>query len=201
MILPISHRLPLKRPRRQRPRPIDTLAQLKGRNRSAAWVWAALLEMAMVAGSPVVTPTRLTLSKISGIPRLQTISDGLTALHDAGWIECIHIPKQDEAGHHVTLLRVIIRKERFSFYTGKSTVCNEKRSTGKQRKSFSDSLKREGATTPRSRVVVTPSNGTEKCLHKPVCESEKASLNADGVPDVVAAMQASLSANHAERKK
>jgi hypothetical protein len=185
-------------PKRRRPR-IASLSQLHASCRSAATVWLALLELAMLkGGSPVVTPTRKILAKITGIERLPTISAALTALEEAGWIDRVHVPKMVGGVRTATLLRVILHRDRKSFVTGMNTVANGKRSKGRERKSFQDSLRERALPPPTLVGSDAPSSGTET---KPYPENEtpkNVSLNADGVPADIAALQAELRAKQKE---
>lgn len=75
---------------------------------SAAWVYLALLQLADADG-PVVCTTRDELAGLTGISRLPTISDALTALHKAQWIERILVAKERD-GHPISLLKIVVKR-------------------------------------------------------------------------------------------
>lgn len=132
-----------RRTKRRRTAPPWPLARVVRDCRSAPAVWLALLDLGEERGSRLVTPTRDMLVKRTGIVRLPTISQALTLLDRAGWIEVEHIPKQDARGRRsATLLRVrLLRMERKTLATEQSAVSNEKRSISKERKTFRSPLR------------------------------------------------------------
>lgn len=97
-----------KSAKKKRPRQW-TLAKVVQKCRVAPAVFMALQEMAR-SGS-VATPTRSDLVLLTGVNRLRTISTALTVLHDAAWIERIHVPVTDNGQRTATLLRIILRRK------------------------------------------------------------------------------------------
>ena len=118
------------------------LAKLRSACSSAPVVWLALCDLAAERGTSVLTPTRELLVTLTGIVRRQTISEALTTLAKAGWVDRTIVPSFRD-GTRKTLLRVTLRrKQRKSLHTGK-TLGNEnrciRRGLRKQRKSLLDS--------------------------------------------------------------
>ena len=99
-----------------------SLAKLCDKCPSVALVWLALLDMAAERGSSVLTPTRETLARATGIRKHRTISKSLTRLEDAAWIDRVHVPVVSN-GQRKTLLRLILRRKGPSrAYTKQSAV-------------------------------------------------------------------------------
>jgi hypothetical protein len=69
-------------------------------------VWLALSEIANEGGSNHITPTREVLSKMTGIQRLQTVSDALTALSQARWAKIEHVPVTENHRQVGTVLEI-----------------------------------------------------------------------------------------------
>jgi len=132
------------RRKRKTQRELWALARVCETCPSAARVWVALQDSAIERGSPVLTPTRESLAQATGIRRLQTISDALTALTKASWLDRIHVPVVEGGLQTATLLRLVLRRgtlqyprsKRKTLHTAKSPVGNEKRCTAKQRKTL-----------------------------------------------------------------
>ena len=85
-----------------------SLARVVSKRPSAAAVWLALCDMATARGSPVVTPTRAQLHKMTGKNK-KTVSAALTTLEEAGWIERFHVPVSKAGKRSATLLRIVLR--------------------------------------------------------------------------------------------
>lgn len=98
----------MKRGTSRRRRKEWSLAQLSKARPSAVQVWQALCALADERGSPVVTPTRAVLAAMAGI-NVQTVSDALTSLEAAGWIDRAHVPRMN-GGKRATLLRIVLRR-------------------------------------------------------------------------------------------
>jgi len=73
-------------------------------------VWLALTDLADARGSAVVTPTRGQLAALTGIRRHKSISQVLTTLEKAGWIDRMHVPVIVGGKRAATLLRIILRR-------------------------------------------------------------------------------------------
>ena len=122
-----------------------SLARVTKACRSAPIVWLALLDLSEFRGSPVITPTREELSKLSGIPRVKTISRALTILEQAGWIARIHVPISVRNVRQATLLRITLcRRGRKAPLTATSAVEGAKRPKGRGRKAPHDSPTERG---------------------------------------------------------
>lgn len=110
-----------------------TLAKVRTKCHSAPAVWVALCDMHAERGtrSPVLTPTRKLLSELAGIRKHDMISQALTVLTRAGWIDLAHVPSSQN-GNRTTLLRLILRRiPPKRVHTGGSAVstqigCNSK---------------------------------------------------------------------------
>jgi hypothetical protein len=87
------------------------LAKVQSECRFAGVVWCGLLELAKSKESPVVPTSRAELSTVTGITRLKTISEALTALEAAGWIKRVYAKKTGKAGGVVQLMKVILLYE------------------------------------------------------------------------------------------
>ena len=77
---------------------------------SAAAVWLALCDLSAARRSSVVTPTRAQVSSMTGL-RLRTVSNSLTTLEKAGWIDRAHIPVTNEGKRTATLLRIVLLRK------------------------------------------------------------------------------------------
>jgi len=134
----------VKRRQAKRRRKQWAAKRIHSKCKSAIAVQWALVEMADDRGSDVVTPTRKTLSARTGIKRLNTISEALTTLTRAGWIDRDLIPV-GRGKDQKRLLRLIVRrKPRKTLLTGARAVNHEKRCNSKPRKTLLDSSKEEG---------------------------------------------------------
>ena len=133
---------------KRRPKPW-TLARVRAECHSAPVVWLALCDMRAERGTQLLTPTRKLLSERTGITRHNTISQALTVLTSAGWIDLTHVPSSQN-GNRTTLLRLILRRmQQKTVHTGGSSVCNENRCNSKQRKSLPDSYYVRGGGTKK----------------------------------------------------
>lgn len=97
-----------RRVQQRRPKPW-TLARVRRECPSAAAVYLALLDLAAERRTSLLTPTRKLLASMTGIKKHQTISQALTTLTRAGWIDLNHIPSSNR-GQRTTLLRLILRR-------------------------------------------------------------------------------------------
>jgi hypothetical protein len=186
---------------KRNPRHLWPLARLFSLNRLAPVVYVALQQLSAERRSPVITPTRNELCRLTGCRRAKTISGALTALHSAGWITR-NLVKPSEG---ITWLRIVIRQSavrggvcgrgRKTPLTGHAAVRGEKRPISKGRKSPLDSLKREGANRhPLSAGVVSPldNNNGNKNMAAPEPAESFVPLGPDGLPPAVSAAQKRL---------
>ncbi|MFA7279139.1 MAG: hypothetical protein WC100_03495 [Sterolibacterium sp.] len=88
---------------------IDEIETVTTTARLAPAVWLALQQIANERGSPTVTPTRAQLVKLSGVNRVATISDCLSVLELAGWIDRKLMPVNNN-GKMVRMLRIKLLK-------------------------------------------------------------------------------------------
>lgn len=151
---------PKKSPRkavkaRGKKRRTGTLAELVDKCPSAAIIWIALCELAK--GSAIVTPTRRDISDATGIARMATISNALSALNALGWIDRILVPFMDGGRQTATGVRIVLRRpygaENAS--NGKSAVRSGKRAKGKARKPLQD-FPTEGGDAGHASGVPSP---------------------------------------------
>lgn len=99
------------KPRAQKPRPkVATLAELRSGCRDAPAVWLALCDLSAERGSVLITPTRETLCTMTGIKRAKTVSKGLTALVNGGWIDRELIPVTVAGRQTARLLRITLKR-------------------------------------------------------------------------------------------
>ncbi|MGD0090049.1 MAG: hypothetical protein ABSE73_09020 [Planctomycetota bacterium] len=146
-------------------------------------MWQAL--EALSGGRAVVTPTREAIGKAAGITRDPTISAALTTLEEAAWIDRVHVPVKVGNVQTATLLRITLhRRERKTFLTAHNPVENGKRSKGRERKAFQDSLKRE-------RLPVSPA-GEPSPPEEPNPEDLAPLDPKTGIPLVILEMQKRL---------
>ena len=137
------------RPRRRR-RPWK-LATVNKACRAAAAVYMALEDLAAPRGGRICTPTRASVSALTGIKRLRTISSALKVLHNAHWID-LHKVQKNEGREYVTLLRIFLngRGQKMTL-TKHTSVGVKKRPTSRGQKmthDFSYKERKEGATSP-----------------------------------------------------
>ena len=122
-----------------------SLARVTKACRSAPVVWVALLDLSESRGSPVITPTRNELSRLSGISRVKTVSKSLSVLEEAGWIGRVHVPVVVGNMRQATLLRInLCRRGRKTPHTVTSAVEGAKRPKGRGRKTPQDSPTERG---------------------------------------------------------
>jgi hypothetical protein len=81
-----------------------------GRNTKTCLVWMVLRDLAAKRGNRFITPTHALISELTGINRCSTISAALTALHNAGWIQCKIFKK--EGGKGTLLIKIRRRNPR-----------------------------------------------------------------------------------------
>lgn len=145
-----------------------SLARVTKACRSAPAVWVALLDLSESRGSPVITPTRDELSRLSGISRVKTVSKSLSVLEEAGWIGRVHVPIVVGNMRQATLLRInLCRRGRKTPHTATSAVRGAKRPKGRGRKTPQDSLsERGGPYGPAPSLMV----GSEPNHPVPYCE-------------------------------
>ena len=126
-----------KPPPKRRPKEW-TLAKVRQTCPSAPAVWVALCDMAAERGSNLVTPTRESLAAATGIKKPGTISEALTALTKAQWIDRILVASSQN-GLRTTLLRIVLRRSaRKTVRTGQGSVDAEKRHDSRCRKTGAD---------------------------------------------------------------
>lgn len=132
-----------RRVQQRRPKPW-TLARVRRECPSAAAVYLALLDLAAERRTSLLTPTRKLLASMTGIKKHQTISQALTTLTRAGWIDLNHIPSSNR-GQRTTLLRLILRRmHRKTVLTGKLPYAPKNGAYSKHRKTVHDSPTERG---------------------------------------------------------
>ena len=140
-----------KRPRRR----AKPLAELVTNCPSAAAVWIALSDLAADRGSSVVTPTRAQLRTLTGLT-LKTISRALTSLETAGWLDRVHVLREN-SGALVTLLRIVLRRKRTTPTATATAATTSRSSSGSNRNGLSTpamTTRRSGPTAPATEINV-----------------------------------------------
>jgi len=110
------------------------LAKVVRECRSAAAVWLSLEDMAHERGSVVVTPTREAIAVAASLKKHDTVSEALSALEAAGWIERRHVPVFKGGRQVAVVLRIALRRiHRKTGHTVRAAVYPEKRCSRRRR--------------------------------------------------------------------
>jgi hypothetical protein len=148
-----------------------SLNNLYALSRAAPVVWCGLQVLAVRAGSSVVCATRKQLAETTGIARHNTISEGLTALEAAGWIDRVLMRVAAPDGGIRRLLKVVLLYgQQNSPLIQRYRMSNENRCMGKQRKSLLDSPTERGGSRRR------PFEGADGTRQDPLPEHPSAVL-------------------------
>lgn len=187
---------PVNRKQRRRARSLWPLARVMAKCSKAPVIYQALLELAGLRESIVVPTTRLELASVSGVKRAPTISEALTVLELAGWIDRVHVNKFEGGSFKAKLLKVILNKEHVLFSILRGPIRNTRRNYSKLQQPFLDSLQEgvappavSGSGPPQS---INSSNSSSSALANVILSEAKEPLTVDGVPMAVAAVQEEL---------
>jgi len=110
------------------------LAKVVRECRSAPAVWLALQDMAHERGSVLITPTRETIAVAASLKKRDTVSEALSTLEAAGWIERRHVPVFKGGRQVAVVLRIALRRiHRKTGHTVRAAVYPEKRCSRRRR--------------------------------------------------------------------